>query len=285
MSGYLGVAVAASLLLASGLVIIKSRAEALPPAQGARILQAVLVWCRDPIWMAGLGVECVGYALSVIALSGAPVSLVAVMMQGGIALFVLFAILGLGERASTAEWAGIGGVIFAMVLVGLSLGAGEAGSPAGAGEIGLLSVFLVGVAAASGTAPRLRNNGAAAAIVSGLAFGLGNLYTKALTQNFLGAPGVAIFTRIVSDPYTYLIVAVNITGLIVLQNGFHRARGIIVMPLSSALSNLVPIFGGILAFGERLPADHTAAAMRLGAFALTIAAGTVLSTTREAETE
>jgi hypothetical protein len=38
MSGYLGVAVAASLLLASGLVIIKSRAEALPPAQGARIL-------------------------------------------------------------------------------------------------------------------------------------------------------------------------------------------------------------------------------------------------------
>ncbi len=55
------------------------------------------------------------------------------------------------------------------------------------------------------------------------------------------------------------------------------------MPLSSALSNLVPIFGGIVAFGERLPETTPAAAMRVGAFALTIASGALLSATREAE--
>ena len=49
------------------------------------------------------GFECAGYALSVVALAGAPVSLVAVMMQGGIALFVLFAIRFLGERAGAGN--------------------------------------------------------------------------------------------------------------------------------------------------------------------------------------
>jgi hypothetical protein len=54
-----------------------------------------------------------------------------------------------------------------------------------------------------------------------------------------------------------------------------------VMPLSSALSNLVPIAGGMLAFGEALPAEPAAAAMRIGALALTIAAGALLAGSQE----
>ena len=49
------------------------------------------------------------------------------------------------------------------------------------------------------------------------------------------------------------------------------------MPLSSAISNVIPIAGGILAFGERLPDDPYAAAMRAGAFVLTIVASAALA--------
>jgi drug/metabolite transporter (DMT)-like permease len=283
MAFYLGLSVAASALLALGLLMMKSRAAELPLAHGARIPGALLAWCRDPIWIGGLGFECAGYALSVVALAGAPVSLVAVMMQGGIALFVLFAILFLGERAGAAEWAAIAGVILAMVMVALSLGNGEAGQRAAATEIAAVSAVLVAAAVAASATPRLQRSGAAAAIVSGLAFGLGSLYTKALTQDFIGNQGGAIIARLAADPYVWMMVAVNVTGMIALQNAFHRGRGIIVMPLSSALSNLVPIFGGIVAFGERLPESTPAAAMRVGAFALTIASGALLSATREAE--
>ncbi len=283
MALYLSLAVAASVLLALGLLMMKSRAAELPLARGARIPAAVLAWCRDPVWIGGLGLECAGYALSIVALAGAPVSLVAVMMQGGIALFVLFAILFLGERAGAAEWAAIGGVSLAMVMVALSLGNGEAEQRAAATAIAAVSTVLLAAAVAASVTPRLQHNGAAAAIVSGFAFGLGALYTKALTQDFMAQPGSAMIARLAGDPYTWLSVAVNITGMIALQNAFHRGRGIIVMPLSSALSNLVPIFGGILAFGERLPASTPAAAMRVGAFALTIASGALLSATREAQ--
>jgi hypothetical protein len=53
------------------------------------------------------------------------------------------------------------------------------------------------------------------------------------------------------------------------------------MPLSGTLSNIVPIVGGMFVFGERLPADSVPAAMRVGAFVLTIAAGALLAGSRE----
>lgn len=283
MGLFLALAVAASFLLAVGLLMMKSRAEALPAAHGARIASAVITWLRDPVWLGGLGVQTAGYALYVVALTGAPVSLVAVMMQGGIALFVLLAVLFLGERARAAEWIGIGGVILAMVMLALSLGAGEAAQRADPWALAIISLIVLGAAAGSSIASRLRERGSAAAIFSGIAFGLGSLYTKALTETLLDAGSGATAVRAIQSPYLYLTIAANLGGLITLQNAFHRGRGIVMMPLSSALSNLVPIAGGILAFGERLPAGPIAAATRVGAFALTIAAGALLSAARETE--
>ena len=87
--------------------------------------------------------------------------------------------------------------------------------------------------------------------------------------------------RIVSCPYVYSVVAANIIGIVMLQNSFHSSRAIIAMPLSGALSNIVPIIGGMIVFGERLPAGSMPAAMRVGAFALTIVAGALLAGSRD----
>src|SRR5438105_4060868 len=154
--------------------MMKSRGEALPAAEGVRIPRAVLQWFSDPVWLGGLLCETLGYVLYFAALAYAPVSLVAVMMQGGIAAFVLVAIMFLHEGASRAEAAGI-------------------------------------------------------------------------------------------------------AGLVLLQNSFHWARGIIAMPLSSAVSNLVPIIGGIVAFGESLPSNRIAAVLRAAAFTLTVISGVLLA--------
>jgi hypothetical protein len=128
---------------------------------------------------------------------------------------------------------------------------------------------------------RMKRSGAGSAIFSGVAFGLGALLTKAMTDQFAGDQAGSLALRIVTNPYGYGLVAANIAGIVTLQNSFHSARGIIAMPLSSAFSNVVPIVGGMLAFGERLPADGVSAAMRIGAFVLTIAAGVLLAGARE----
>ncbi len=281
---YLVLAVLASTLMALGLLMMKSRATVLPDARGARVISGVLAWMRDPMWTGGMCVQIAGWVLYVIAISQAPVSMVAVMMQGGIALFVCFSVVVLGERARPAEWAGIVAIVAGMILLSMSLSAGASqGAIDGRIVIGL-SIVLIIVAAASFARPRLAQNGTAQAISSGIAFGLASIFTKAMTDTF-EASSSHLVMRIVTDPWIYAMLMGNIGGMIMLQNSFHQARGIITMPLSGALSNLVPIVGGMLAFGERLPTDPVAATMRIAAFVLTIAASTTLAVTEEEKLE
>ncbi len=277
---YLVLAVLASTLMALGLLMMKSRAAALPDARGLRIVRSVITWLRDPMWTAGMTVQIVGWVMYITAVSQVPVSMVAVMMQGGIALFVIFSVLVLGERARPTEWAGIVAVVIGMILLSMSLSAGAEQGTTNVRVVIALSMVLLVVAAASFAVPRLAQGGIAQAVGSGIAFGLAGLFTKAMTDAF-EASSADIIMRVIASPWVYAMIAANVTGMIMLQNSFHQARGIITMPLSGALSNLVPIAGGMLAFGERLPSDPVAAAMRVAAFALTIAASATLAVSQE----
>lgn len=282
---YLSIAIVASVLMALGLLMMKSRSAHLPMAAGANVIRAIVVWIRDPMWIGGLGVQTAGWALYVIAVSRAPVSMVAVMMQAGIALFVIASVVILGERANRREWVGIGAIVLGMLMLTLSLQAGETEGAFEPATLLMFSALLMVAGLAPMAVARLNASGAAAAILSGVAFGLGALFTKAMTEEFTASAAASLALRIVSNPYVYGLIVANIVGIVLLQNSFHSARGIIAMPLSGALSNIVPIAGGMIAFGERLPAGSVAGAMRIGAFALTIAAGALLAGSRAQSSE
>jgi drug/metabolite transporter (DMT)-like permease len=278
---YLFIALVASTLFALGLLLMKSRAYHLKIARGTGIWRAILGWLRDPIWTAGLLIQTLGYALFVLSLAEAPISLVSVMMQGGIALFVLFAVVFLGERARPSEWAGIVITILGMLILAISVSSGEAQAPTANRAMILISVILF----MAGYMPlRMRGfieGGVGAALFSGVVFGLASLYTKAMTNDYLARETIAPVVRVATNPYVYGVIIANIVGLVALQNSFSSARGIIAMPLSSALSNIVPIVGGIIVFGERLPADAVYAAMRIAAFVLTILGSALLANAQE----
>lgn len=280
MIPYLCLAIVASSLMALGLLMMKSRSAYLPIAAGANAIGAVVSWLRDPVWFGGLVVQTAGWGCYVIAVSRAPVSMVAVMMQGGIALFVVASVVILGERANPREWVGVGSIVVGMLMLTLSLQGGEIEGAFEPGTLLIFTALLVGAGLAPMAVARLNASGAAAAILSGVAFGLGAMFTKSMTLEFsAGAASSAL--RIVTSPYVYGMLVANIFGMVMLQNSFHSARAIIAMPLSGALSNLVPIVGGMLVFGERLPSGSIAAAMRVGAFVLTVTAGAMLAASRQ----
>jgi hypothetical protein len=268
----------ADLLLSFGLLMMKIRANALPTARGRGTFSAVIAWIRDPVWIGGLAVQAAGYALYMVALAGAPVSMMAVAMQGGIALFVVLAVVFLGERARIWEWLGIVSFLLAAVMLAASLGAGAVQGAVDTGALAVTSVIAGAITIALLTVPALRQSGAATAIASGIALGFAGLYTKPLADRLAVAPNfAALGAGLVASPYTYLTIMTNVAGLVMLQNSFAMGRGIIAMPLSSTISNVVPIAGGIAIFGERFPSDPFAAAMRAGAFALTLAASAALA--------
>jgi multidrug transporter EmrE-like cation transporter len=278
---YLSFAIVASLLMSLGLLMMKSRSAHLPMAAGANTIGAIAAWIRDPMWIGGLGVQTAGWAFYLIAVSRVPVSMVAVMGQGGIALFVIASVVILGERASPREWVGIGAIVLGMLMLTLSLRGGEIEGNFEPATLLTFSALLSLAGLVPMAVARMNASGAAAAILSGVAFGLGALFTKAMTFEFTGGDTAIIALQIVSNPYVYCTIAANIAGIVLLQNSFHSARAIIAMPLSGALSNIVPIIGGMIVFGERLPAGSMPAAMRVGAFVLTIAAGALLAGSRE----
>lgn len=282
MLHYLLLGLAASTLLAAGLLMMKSRGQALPEARGRQILAAPITWLRDPMWLGSVMVQTVGYAFYLVALANAPVSLLAVMMQGGIALFILCALIFLGENASRAEWAGIAIIVLAMVAAAFSFTPDTSAGHLDAGALAVVTIAAMIFGGIPSLGRRLRTSGAALALASGFAFGLGSLYAKALTGVFLADPGSALWIRAAANPYLYLAIAANLSGLVMLQNAFHRARGIVAMPLSSAASNLVPIAGGIIAFGEGLPAQPLLAAVRMAAFLMTIVGGVLVAGSRTA---
>jgi drug/metabolite transporter (DMT)-like permease len=277
---YLSLAILASVLMALGLLMMKGRSAHLPLAASANAISAIVAWIRDPMWLGGLLVQTAGWVCYVIAVSRAPVSMVAVMMQGGIGLFVIASVVILGERANRREWIGIGAIISGMLMLTLSLQGSEADSSFDPSTLLIFAALLTILGMAPMAVVRMKASGAADAIFSGVAFGLGGLFTKAMTLELSGGGG-SLALRIVSCPYVYALIVANIVGIVMLQNSFHSTRAIIAMPLSGALSNIVPIIGGMIVFGERLPADSMAAAMRVGAFVLTIAAGALLAGSRE----
>ncbi|HEV2170973.1 MAG TPA: hypothetical protein VGR40_08500 [Candidatus Binatus sp.] len=278
---YLLLALVASSLMALGLLMMKSRSADLPIASGANVLRAIAAWMSDPIWLGGIAVQTAGWICYVIAVSRAPVSAVAVMMQGGIGLFVIASVIVLGERASAREWTGIGVIILAMATLAVSLNGSVVEDTFNPIALLMFTTLLAIVALAPMAISRMSTSGVATAIVSGVAFGLGAMFTKSMTLDFATSATTSVAIRVVSNPYLYGMLAANITGMVLLQNSFHASRAIIAMPLSGAMSNIVPIVGGIFVFSERLPTDAIGAAMRIGAFALTIVAGALLAGARE----
>ncbi len=277
---YLSLAILASSLMALGLLMMKSRSAHLPIASGANTIGAIVTWIRDPMWFGGLGVQIAGWACYVVAVSNAPVSMVAVMMQGGIALFVIASVVILGERATPREWIGISAIVFGMLMLTLSVQAGETDGAFAPATLLICVALLTVIGLAPMAVARLNATGMAPAILSGVAFGMGALFTKAMADEFSASAAVPLVLRVITDPYAYGMLVANIVGMVMLQNSFHAARAIIAMPLSGALSNIVPIAGGMIVFGERLPVGSMAAAMRVGAFVLTIAAGALLAGSR-----
>lgn len=278
---YLLLAIVASSLMAAGLLMMKSCSAHLPVAAGANLIGAIVTWIREPMWIGGIAVQTAGWICYVIAVSRAPVSAVAVMMQGGIGLFVIASVIVLGERASLREWVGIGAIVVAMLMLTLSLDSAAVEDSFRPAALLTFTALLAVAALAPMAIARMNASGVAIAILSGVAFGLGAMFTKSMTLDFTAAAAAPLAIRVALNPYVYGMLAANLTGMVLLQNSFHSSRAIIAMPLSGAMSNIVPIVGGMLVFSERLPAEPIAAAARLGAFALTIIAGALLAGAHE----
>ena len=222
-------------------------------------------------WLIGFAIEGCGWALFVLALSLAPLSLVQATAAGGIGILAVLVSRVTHEPLSKHEWLGVATAIAGLVLLGISLAGGH-------GEGGGASYLTVGLwigasAVAAFVSVRLLSGriGAAAAYgvdAAGLLFAAGDISTKAAVE---AADSHLAFIAALICAYAF--------GTLVLQAGFQRGSALTTAGIATLLTNALPIVAGMTIFGEPLPHGWLGA-VRIAAFSCVVVGAVFLGERR-----
>jgi uncharacterized membrane protein len=261
-----------------GLILLKQQGDKLPPLRWQAGLTDLKAYARAPLWLLGLFLQPAGYACYILALARGPLSIVQPIMGAGVLLFVLFAAFILNEPIGGWAWVGISTTVVGIGLLALSLSPATDLQPAPIDHaaVGLFSACLLGLSWLAGLGMRRWGAGVWLAIESGLLLGLASLYAKGFAVALAPELPPQPWASLALNPYLWLTLLSNVVGFILLLCGFQRGRGAIVLPLSAAPANLLPVVGGLLVLGERLPAGE-ALVLRLAAIGLTLGGATFLA--------
>jgi hypothetical protein len=235
-------------------------ARGLPPLSLRRPLRSLGLLFRDRAWLVGFLVGLAGWALYVVALALAPLSLVQATSAGGIALLAALA-RRRGDTVDRADWTSVAAASLGLVLIAISLAGGAltAGRPAPSA----LTAWLLLSGAVAALTFRWR-----AGIAAGVLYAAGDVATKAAV--FGGAWLAAV----------PVVLAAHGLAFVALQLGFQRGAALETAGAASLLTNALPIAAGLVLFQEQLPGGPLGAVRLLG-FALVLGAAGVLTRRRE----
>jgi len=248
--------------------LLKHRgAVAAPPVEWRRPVASTIALFRSPVYAIGCVVATTSWGFHVAALSLAPISLVQSVIAGGLVLVTVLADRVFGHDVSRREWIGVALTAAGLAFLAATLeGTGDA---AHADHDAWTLVLYVGLATGAGIAlVALRSaSGLLLAVAAGLIWAGSDVTIKALSDK-TGELGAAV----VVHPYALVILVLSLVGLLVSARSLQIGPAVPVIALTSTAANALTIAAGPIVFGEPLPEEPLALAVRLAAFALVIGA-------------
>jgi hypothetical protein len=207
--------------------------------------------------------------LHVGALALAPISLVQTVIAGGLALLTVVADRAFGISVTRREWLGVGLTAAGLAVLAATMH-GVAENRHSDYHPATLATYVgvaggLGLAAAFG-ARRTPFGGPALAVSAGLLWGASDVSIKALSGHLDQGPLGWI------HPLALVILVASLIGLAVSARSLQVGEAVPVIALTSATANLCTIAAGPIVFGEPLPHDPLALAVRVAAFGLVVVA-------------
>ncbi|HLN68031.1 MAG TPA: hypothetical protein VK280_12215 [Streptosporangiaceae bacterium] len=229
--------------LSSGFYVQHSASGQLPALSLRHPLASLSALFTDRRWLAGFVTGLSGWALYIIALDLAPISLVQATSAGGVGLIALLVRAG-GVRLSGREWIAVAVSVCGLLLLGLSLPGGAAHAVTRSWRQPLSWILASALAAAIAAFPaaRVLRAGAGLAMAAGVMYSAGDVATKAAVS---GVGPVYVFVL--------LLAACHGLGFVCIQLSFQRGTALATVGVSTLLTNLLPIVAGVMIFGEYLP--------------------------------
>jgi hypothetical protein len=249
-------AVASAVAINGSYIIQHAVASKLPRLTLRRPVWSLNALFRNRRWLVGMATGLFGWALYVIALRLAPLSIVQAAAAGGIAVLAI----GVG-RLSGYERVGVGAALVGLALLGLSLGSHPA---TGRGTVGGVALWIGCSLVAVAAAIRLLPGGAGFGTAAGILYASGDVATKA---------AVGGGSRLWFVP---VLLACHGLAFVCLQAAFQRGGRLGTAGLAVLWTNALPILAGSVVFAEALPGSWRGAA-RIAAFVLVLVGAVALS--------
>lgn len=235
------------------------------------IRTAIDLWKR-PAFAIGMGVGFVAWALHVAAISIAPLSVVQVVLAGGVVLIAVMADRIFGMEVGKRQWAGLGLTTVGLGLVAVTMPAEtDANSafqiaPMIAFEAGLLCVGALLILGPRAGAPA-RHHGVMLAAAAGVLFGVCNVAVKALT-GVIGIDGAAGL----ASPWLAVAALASFGAFYASARALQQGGAVEVIAITGTAANISCIAGGILVFSDPLPGTALGIVAQGFAFIMVIAA-------------
>lgn len=200
---------------------------------------------REPVYFAGLSVDLLGFAFTVLALQVLPLYLVQAVVASSVAVTaVIFAVIG--RPLDRAGWVALCGSLGGLVLLGLSSEPHDVPplDPLWSWLLLAMALPLAGLGRAAS-----RRTGPASAVV--LAFGAGVAFScVAVAARGLDVP--APLWHVVLDPAIWAIVANGVVGTVLFALALQRGRATVVAAVSYTTSTVVPSVIGLVFLGDEV---------------------------------
>ena len=274
MTFFLGIALALGCALTTNLGFLYKH-------RGARAAQAVDF--RRPFWSArqlfssrmfalGMLVACGSWLFHIGAMAMIPLSVVQMVLAGGIVLLAIMAERCYGACVGGRQWAGLAMTALGLIMLGISLpavhGAHSRYSVPGmiAFEAGLIGIGTLLILGPRIGAPR-HHHGVMLGAASGILFGVSDIGIKALT-GLIGAHGLLGL----ASPWLAVTVGASIVAFFASAKALQDGEAVPVIAVTSTAANVSGVIGGLVVFGDPFPTSTIGIAVQVAAFALVIVA-------------
>jgi drug/metabolite transporter (DMT)-like permease len=224
-------------------------------------------------WFAiGMLVAAGAFTLHVAALALAPLSLVQAVISGGLVFLTVLADRVFGFQVGSRQWTGVAMTALGLALLAVTLPAsadphsgysvaGMIAFEAGLLALGTLLVFSPKLGA------RHEHHGVLLGAAAGILFGVSDVAIKALTGS-VGSEGALGLV----SPWMLTCILASVIAFYASARGLQQGEAVAVITVTSAAANVSAISGGILVFGDPMPADTLGIVVQSLAFVLVIVA-------------
>jgi drug/metabolite transporter (DMT)-like permease len=238
-------ALGAAVCFGTASVLQAMAARAAEPGSGSGVDAALLLRAlRQWRYVAGLGLDLLGFVLQVVALRSIPIYAVGAALAASLAVTAVVSTRLLAVRLSGVEWGAVGVVVAGLAMLGLA--SGPEGEQAGSDALryAMLGTAL-GVLLIGAVAGRLPGRGRALALGLGSGFGFGVVEVSVRLIDDV-SPGALL-----SNPATYALLLGGGAAFLLLTSALQKGS------VTTATAGMVvgetvgPALVGVIWLGDR----------------------------------